>query len=624
MLNKLNLQKKLLLGLTIIIAIVIVILSSAFYYYLSSDTISNEYYTSQRITERTSTQIDELYKQMDMSALFIVKNEAIHSVLSGMNSHKSISDYDMIKYRGKAKDQLKILSYNFPNITGTVIFDVKRSFYFRDGLVDDQDVVTKRLSDISWYKNLVPAGKQLSFLPPHQDFWVSISRPVISVIRKLVFSQSEDLGLFEIDIPYWNLQNICDTNTVSDKSKILIFDDKGTLLYPNKYDDSYDSLLKYLNPKEVYTKISKSTDNAGQFKISGNSVLFTSHKSNYTNWNVVLINEQTALHKAMNTYRLFISLTGTIILLTVFAAFFILIRGLTRPLKQLCVTMESVSLDNMDLKITNNGQDEIKLLNESFEAMFSKLKNSINDVYESKIRETNSNLLALQAQMNPHFLYNTLSIISASSEKFGNIETANLCNKLSHIMRYIVSPVNSTVTLIDELNNSLNYLDLMKSHYEDYRNNYESFLNFKIEIPEEMNSIILPKMTFQPIIENCINHGFDKKLPPWDIIIRGSYSDNENWIISIEDNGSGFEDCTLKQLNIRINEYYSNLRSGNFKDNLEIGGMGILNTYARLAINFKDSIVFKIENKPECGSVITFGRKNLPKEIISNDKSNNS
>lgn len=615
MLSKLNLQKKLLLGLTVIIAVLISILSSAFYNYLSSATLNNEYNTSQRITERTSSQIDELFKQMDMSALFIVKNDVIHSVLSGLHSDKLISDYTMIKYRADARDQLKVLSFNFPNITGTVIFDSKRSFYFRSGLVDDQEEVKKRLSDVAWYENLVSPGKQLQLLPPHQDFWVSISRPVISVIRKLIFSSNEDLGLFEIDIPYWNLQNICSTNTVSNESRIVIFDNDGNLLYPIKSDDTYNSLLGFINPTEVYNRIKGTTDTAGQFKVSGNNVLYTSHKSNYTQWNVVLISKQTMLQKALDTYRVFIILTGIIILITVFAAFFILIRGLTKPLKQLTATLESVSLDNMDLKIPHEGHDELKLLNESFNSMFSKLKDSINEVYESKIRETNSNLLALQAQMNPHFLYNTLNIISVSSEKFGNMETASMCNKLSNMMRYIVSPVNSTVTLKDEMAHTLNYLDLMKNHYKDYRNNSDSHLQFEIDIPEKMNSITLPKMTLQPIVENCINHGFENTLPPWYIIIKGQILDNEEWFIRIEDSGSGFDANTLNQINAKINEYYINLKEGNFRQNLQIGGMGILNTYARLSINFKENTLFKIENKQAGGSIITLGRINLSREM---------
>jgi two-component system, sensor histidine kinase YesM len=604
---KLNLQKKILLGLGLILTVLVIILSSAFYNYLFSETINKEFKTSQRITERTSLQIDELFKQMDMGALFIVKNEVIQNVLSSLHNNKNISDYQMINFKGQARDQLKILSYYFPNMTNAVIFDSKVGFYFHSGLPDEDTVVKKRLADLDWYNSLFVPEKQLQLLPPHQDYWAGITRPVISVVRRLETSSKQDLGLLEIDLPYWSLQNICNTNTVSEDSMILIFDNKGNLVHPFDYESVDSKLFKLINNAKIYDKIKDPSDSSGEFTITGSKILYTSHKSKFTQLNTVLVTKETALQKQMFTYIFFIIIAGIIILISVFFAFFILIGSLTKPLKRLTSTIENVSLDNMNLEIPHGSQDELKMLNESFNAMFSKLKDSINLVYESKIRETNANLLALQAQINPHFLYNTLGIISASSEKHGNLETASMCNKLSDMMRYIVSPVNDRVTLKEEISHTLHYLNLMEHHYRDYRNNYESMLKFKIEIPEEMNMIILPKMTLQPIVENCINHGFEKTLPPWYINITGQILNNGNWFISIEDSGSGFDAETLDKINTQINEYSMNLREGNFKQNLRIGGMGILNTYARLAINFKEDVIFRIENKHPNGSILTFG-----------------
>lgn len=604
--NKLNLQKKLLLGLTFIIAVLVVILASAFYNYVSSEAINKEYKTSQRITERTSAQIDELFKQMDMGALFIVKNSVIQDVLYDLQNIKDITEYANINYRAQVRDQLKVLSFYFPNMTNAVIFNSKKGFYFHSGLPDDGEIVKERLADLTWYQNLIPE-RQLRILPPHQDFWVSIQRPVISVVRRLVTNSNEDLGLFQVDIPYWNLQNICSTNTVSDDSTILIFDNDGNLIHPFEYDGS-PSLFDLIDPYVIYDKIKGSVDSAGDFSVSGNKILYTSHKSNFTQFSTVLVTKETSLRNQLLTYSIFIVLAGFIILVSVFFAFFSLVRSLTKPLIQLTSTIENVSLDNMNLEIPHQGHDEVKMLNESFNVMFSKLKDSINLVYESKIREANANLLALQAQINPHFLYNTLGVISASSEKFGDLETASLCNKLSQMMRYIVSPASSMVTLKDELMHTSNYLNLMKSHYQDYRDAFQSLLNYEIALPEEMNSILLPKMTLQPIVENCINHGFENTLPPWDIKITGCIKADDEWYITVEDNGSGFDPDSLERINSQISEYYTNLKEGNFKQNLHIGGMGILNTFGRLAINFKDSTIFRIKNTSTSGCIVTFGR----------------
>lgn len=622
MMQNLSLQKKLLLGLTFIIAILIIVLSSAFYSYLSSVAADNEYKTSQKITERTSSQIDELYKQMDMAALFIVKNSVIQNVLYALHDDKNITAYKAISYQAQARDQLKILSFYFPNMTNAVIFDSWNNFYFHSGLPDDDEEVNKRLNDIAWYNSLIAPDKKLKILPPHQDYWVGISRPVISVVRRLVTESKEELGMFEVDIPYWNLQNICDTNVVPNESAVLIFNENGKVIYPINLDEPGNNLYKSTNPADIFKKVTGAAESSGQLKTVPGNILFTSHKSNYTGWYVVTVNRLTFLQKQMTTYTIFVVATAIIILIFVFMAFFFLVRSLTKPLKQLITTVESVSLDNLSLSVSHEGSDELKLLDESFNSMFAKLKDSIKQIYESKIRETNAHLLALQAQMNPHFLYNTLGVISASSERFGNTDTALMCDKLSEMTRYIVSPGNSMVSLKDELTHTLNYLSLLENHYKVYESdggshkeiNTGCHMKYEIDIPREMLSLTVPKMTLQPIVENCINHGFKNILPPWSIKIKGIMKDSRDWQISVEDNGSGFDKGILEQLNKDMQEYYFNLKEGSIRENLNIGGMGLINTFARLTIFYKDEAVFSISNNPEGGCTVTIGRMNKSTE----------
>lgn len=180
---------------------------------------------------------------------------------------------------------------------------------------------------------------------------------------------------------------------------------------------------------------------------------------------------------------------------------------MTKPLKQLITTVEGVNLENLQLHVPHSENDEFKILNESFYTMFSNLKDSINKVYESKLKETHAHFLALQAQMNPHFLYNTLNAISAAGEQYGSKATTLMCNQLADMLRYTTSPANSVVPLKDEIGHAINYLELMKVPYE-------GSLTYDIKISEELYNLHLPKLTIQPLVENCINHGFENILPP--------------------------------------------------------------------------------------------------------------
>ena len=168
------------------------------------------------------------------------------------------------------------------------------------------------------------------------------------------------------------------------------------------------------------------------------------------------------------------------------------------------------------------------------------------------------------------------------------------------MLRYTTTPSNKFVSLKEEINHAVNYLELVKVPYE-------GSLNYEVYIPDRLYMVDIPKLTLQPLVENSINHGLEKVLPPWNITICGKITDSF-WEISIEDNGTGFDEAILDKIQKQSLDYKSNLTDGNFKANLAIGGMGILNIYARMAIQFGGKTIFRIENLSPKGCKVTFGR----------------
>ncbi|QUH30836.1 sensor histidine kinase [Vallitalea guaymasensis] len=605
---KLNFNKKLLIGLTSIIFVVFSVLFLVFYNYYSKVSLDDEYVTLNHSTERTSSQIDLLFNQMSMSGLYISKNDFIHEILDDIFTKEDISEYEMIENSGKIRSQLNILTYYFPNTTNVTLFNAKYNFYFHSGLPDNKEEVSRHLEDLEWYNSLIPDKNQLKILPPHQDFWVTINRPVISIIRSIKSNNGYDYGLLEFDIPYWNLENICEGNNGNENTKVLIFNEDGDLIYPYIHSDSYEKIIKTYNPKALYPKLNNQSD---LIKINNRRYIYSKHHSDFTNWTTVLISYPSTLIESQKIFRIFFFSFSLLILILVIIAFSLLIRRLTRPLYNLMTHVKEVSIDNMYLNLPNEGNNEIDLLNESFNIMFDNIKDSINQIYESKIREVNANLLALQAQMNPHFLYNTLSVISASSERNGISETTIICNKLSNMLRYVSNSKSTFVSLSEEIKHTIDYLDLMKTHYKDYNNPDNIYLDYDINLPDEMLLLKIPKMTLQPLVENSINHGFKDTMPPWHISITGKYISPNNWSLTIIDNGSGFEDKTLDKLYRKINDYKENLRKGHFQQNAEIGGMGIMNTYTRLAIHYKSTFTFELKNNVPNGAYIKLEIKHI-------------
>ncbi len=603
MLSRLSFQHRLFISLSIIIIIMVTVLSSAFYTYSSNTLLTAESKSSLQIAQKISGQIDELYKQMDIAASNTVNNEEIQDIIYELNANFTPIDTDMVVYDSEIRKILQQIYTYMPKTTKTAIFNSRRHFYFYAGLYDDDpNLVWKRIHNVPWYESLMEAGKSMCIVPPHLSEWSDKKKVVISLYRKFVNIANKDYGIFEIQIPYSILEGICNVNSSTGESRTIIFDKTGKLIYP--FSENAD--LESFRPEMIYRQTTSKTEGSGKINGEKGYLLYSFYTSEYTGWNVMLVSKENVLMKQMAFYRNLTIIFGISILAVILVTFFALTRRMTRPLKRLIETVEGVNLENLNLHVPHEGSDEFKILNESFSTMFTNLKDSINKVYEAGIKEANAHFLALQAQINPHFLFNTLNAVSAAGEQYGSEITTRMCNQLADMLRYTTSASGSLVTVKDEIAHVVNYLELMKLPYEGN-------LNYDLRLDEDILPVLVPKLILQPLVENSINHGFENIFPPWHITITGSVTDGK-WEIAITDNGSGFKESVLSGIREQLAEYRTNLSEGNFKENLAIGGMGIMNIFARIAIHHGKDSIFSIENLNPRGARIILGGKIPGKE----------
>ena len=264
---------------------------------------------------------------------------------------------------------------------------------------------------------------------------------------------------------------------------------------------------------------------------------------------------------------------------------------ISRPIRQLSTDISEIGLRNMSLP---NGHDryttkELAALDEAFRHMLERLDQSIAVEMQAYMR-------ALQAQMNPHFLYNTLSVIIASSETFGDDKTASMCTKLTSMLRYISGINRDTVTLAEEIEHTRNYLDLMKERYEH-------LFSYEIITDEQVLKAAMPRVVVQPLAENCFTHGFHNE-PPWHIRIEAQ-SDGENWLLRVLDNGVGSTIEQLATLDEQVSEYLHDI-AGHYQE-LSLGGMGLINTLLRLTLMLGEPVRYHIANRPDGGLAIEIG-----------------
>ena len=175
--------------------------------------------------------------------------------------------------------------------------------------------------------------------------------------------------------------------------------------------------------------------------------------------------------------------------------------------------------------------------------------------------EMKAYMAALQSQMNPHFLYNMLSAIAESADEDDSPRTVRMCEKLSSMLRYMADYTSEQVSLEEDIANMRDYLDLMKVRYEEH-------FSYEIETCEDLRDLRVPRMTLQPLVENCFQHGFKNKRPPWRIGVR-FVCENGAWSIEVRDNGCGVSAGEIEGIYQKIDGYqrdlaatYSELRLG--------------------------------------------------------------
>ena len=313
-------------------------------------------------------------------------------------------------------------------------------------------------------------------------------------------------------------------------------------------------------------------------------------------YQVLFVKEKGPELTFFNQYNVII-LMGFILCIAVVTEMLI-VRRLSKPLEQLNESVKKMSLDNPHLEVEQwKNKDEFVRIQHAFNAMIERMKSALEREYASETNALKAQLFALQSQMNPHFLYNILAIISIESQIDGNDKIANMCSRLRRMLVYGSHMGNGFSKIEEELEYALDYIKLMKVRYEDA-------FQYTVESDEQLYHTKIPKYIIQPICENCFKHSFKKIEPVWKIRIVIREKDGK-WIIEIHDNGIGFSEEYLEQFTERVKAF----SMSQMKNNLEEGtveGMGIWNIYMRMVICYKNDFIFQLSNDKE-GAVVMIG-----------------
>jgi two-component system sensor histidine kinase YesM len=418
----------------------------------------------------------------------------------------------------------------------------------------------------------------------------------ISLCRVLYDRDWTKQGIVEIEQDCDTIFNGLDDliNRESGKKSIYIFNSEGNLLFP--YNRKTDlRCYKYLKLTGPETDHAVST--SVRSPINHTREIVTCINSKYTGWKIMIVESQQLVLAPVVTFTkiMFFGCVG-LLLLTLLISF-VLAKKVTTPIQSIHRAIKKLDLNMLftqtQPKLTSD-LNELEELNIAFQNMNIKLKQSMDALLLSQSQEMQSRMLALQSQMNPHFLYNTLATIIIMAEENLKESVITMCKNVSHMLRYISSHKSPLVKMKAELEYTEKYLECMKFRYRDN-------LSYSFKIVPGMNEIHIPKLLIQPLVENAIKHG-TRNEPPWSIAIE-AFIDDHQWQVMVKDNGPGFTNLEIANIQQKIKEIDEN----GLLPSLELDGMGLLNIYIRLKLIYGKRMLFQIASPDEGGAIITIG-----------------
>ena len=387
-------------------------------------------------------------------------------------------------------------------------------------------------------------------------------------------SLSDKIGYIICDVDSSAIERIMEKYIISDKTYMWLQPMGDRQIYA--VGDLEVESIEYYERIEDCIRRDAPDEIAG---ISGrNEVLFQVPQRDY-NLTAYSIMPQEILRQSqkMLTHNLILTAIAMIILITLLSTY--VTRSLAKPLEELTDTMTQIRAGNTQLRVSYQSEDEIGQLGEEFNKMLDEIERLISQEYESKLLLNKAEYMALQAQINPHFLYNTLDTMSSIASIQDCEVVSTLCQSLSSIFRYSLDMKHPQSTVAKEINHLKTYIYVMNVRMREE-------VKYSFHIEEAVLQDSIPRISLQPLVENALNHGLKNKHGEKTVEIRAEERDGL-LCISVTDNGVGMDS---EEINRRLEE--------NDKDRVESGNsIGIYNINARMKMFYGEEYGVHVESK---------------------------
>ena len=443
------------------------------------------------------------------------------------------------------------------------------------------------VSSQNWFQDAVGELENFHFSTPHvQDlfddpsyryYWVvSLSRTV-----ELTRNGSSLLGVLLVDMNYSSIKQLLDkANTDTSGEYVYLMAPDGQIIYHPKQNLIYMGLYQENN-----SKAAKYEDTTVKENFLGEKRLVTVKTISYTGWKLVSVVPMKSFSMGMTGMR---NLVALLVALTVLAAVLLnqmVSARISKPLRRLNDSVKEWEAGNLEPNIYIGGSMEVEHLGKTLQSTVSQIHQLMDDIVVEQEEKRKSELDALQSQINPHFLYNTLDSIvwMITGERYD--DAVFMITQLASLFRISLSKGKAVIRIEDEVKHAQNYMNIQKIRY---KNSFE--VDFQIE--EEILNGCIVKLVLQPLLENAIYYGMEFMDGEGEIHVRG-YRKDDDIYLEVEDNGLGMPE-----------EEAAELLNGKERPHKHGSGVGLVNVHSRLKLRFGDGYGLIIHSCPDEGMLV--------------------
>lgn len=500
-------------------------------------------------------------------------SESVAEIENSANVYNNLANYttfnpmvlEVVNYDYKSYYEMY---YKFHNMLDPYIDMLKAlhnevqqlTIYTTNNIVKHSDYIIPmdNIKDTGWYQEVSGKYQPHWFVSDKKDIFLAVQfiNKNYNNIQNILYVKINSESFFK------SLYNISSSNC-----GVYVLDKNGEVIFENK---NYDGENDYFLPS---TELNKGKKDSVTYN-NRNYVLIKSDINNL-GWTVYLYKPINLIVESSK------NIIYTVYLIVGICFFIILVVGywlsyiIVNRIEKLTKNMKEMDMEHLEVTVKSDSGDEIGILINSFHRLIVKIKTLIQEVYKSEISRRKYEMKALQAQINPHFLYNSLSLINWKAIRSGEDEISEMAQLLSTFYRTSLNKGSSVISVDNELNNTEAYIKIQAMMH-----NYNFDVNFDID--DKVKEYYMINLLLQPLVENAILHGIDEKRNNRGKLRISAKQIEKDIIFEVEDNGVGMESemcdkiLTTKTKGYGVKNVYDRIKL-TYGENCDLKFISILN-----------------------------------------------